>query len=84
MKERWIKINIPLIYIKPVCMAAVTVGILFFVTDNWIAGFCMLLGSYIFEKSNYCCPSCRCKLDMKRPLMKGACCPFCGNTLRAR
>lgn len=42
----------------------------------------MLLGSYILEKSSYRCPHCGRKLDMKYPLPKGSCCPFCRGGLR--
>ena len=58
------------------------VGILFLAAGLWLAGLCMLLGSYILEKSSYRCPHCGRKLDMKYPLPKGSCCPFCRGGLR--
>lgn len=83
-KKEWWKIEIPLMYIKPICMAAVMIGIVFVVSGLWIAGLCMLLGAYILEKSRYRCPHCGKKLDMKHPLMKGAVCPACRKDLRSR
>lgn len=82
MGKKWMKVEIPLIYVKPLCMAAVIAGIFFVVVGSWMAGLCMLLGAYIMEKHNYCCPGCHKKLDMKRPLGKDARCPFCGGVLR--
>lgn len=82
MKKKLIKLNIPLVYIKPICVIAVLLGVFFLAAGSWPAGLCMLLGSYIFEKNMYCCPSCGKKLDMKYPLIKGACCPFCREHLR--
>lgn len=84
MKRKWIKVSIPLIYVKPLCMAAVIAGIFFLVAGSWVAGLCMLLGAYILEKHNYCCPECGRKLDMKHPLMKEARCPFCKGSLREK
>lgn len=82
MKKKWIKIQIPLRYVKRICVGAVFVGLLFVVSGMWAAGLCMLLGAYILEKSQYCCPVCGKKLDMKYPLFRGACCPFCRAKLR--
>lgn len=82
MKTKWKKLEIPLQYVKPICMAAVIFGVFFLVGGNWISGLCMLLGAYILEKHNYCCPGCHRKLDMKHPLGKQARCPFCGEILR--
>ena len=81
MKGKWLKVSIPLGYVKPVCMVAVIAGIFFFVSGNWISGLCMLLGAYILERHNYCCPDCRGKLDMKHSLGKESRCPFCGGKL---
>ena len=72
----------PLGYVKPVCMAAVLCGIFFLVSGSWIAGLCMLLGSYLFEKSMYRCPHCGKRLDMKAPLFRGSRCPGCAGVLR--
>lgn len=77
-----IRVRIPLAYVKPICVAAVLSGIFFVVSGVWIAGLCMLLGAYILEKSNYRCPRCGKKLDMKYPLFKGAVCPGCGEMLK--
>ncbi len=81
MKGKWMRVSIPLAYVKPVCMAAVIAGIVFFVAGSWVAGLCMLLGAYILENHNYCCPVCGQKLDMKHPLSKESRCPFCGEKL---
>ena len=77
--QKKFKIKISLAMVKPICIGAVLLGIFFFA-----AALCMLLGSYLFEKSMYRCPACGKKLDMKYPLMKGARCPFCGHILRER
>lgn len=82
MGKRLLKVTVPLRLVKPVCMAAVLLGIVFLVAGSWIAGLCMILGAYILEKSAYRCPVCRRNLDMKRPLMKGGKCPFCKAELR--
>lgn len=82
MKRNILKVTIPLRLVKPVCIAAMLVGIVFLASGSWIAGLCMLLGSYILEKSTYRCPGCGRNLDMKRPLMKGGKCPFCKTELR--
>lgn len=82
MKRRLLKAAIPLHYVKPVCVMGVMTGVFFLAAGLWIAGLCMLLGSYILEKNAYCCPGCRRRLDMKRPLLKGSRCPFCGEGLR--
>lgn len=81
MKGKWMRVNIPLACVKPVCILAVIAGIFFFAAGSWIAGLCMLLGAYILEKHNYCCPVCGQKLDMKYPLSKESWCPFCGEKL---
>lgn len=70
--------------VKPVCIGAVFLGIFFFAAGRWAAALCMLLGSYLLEKSMYRCPACKKKLDMKYPLPKGARCPFCGAVLREK
>lgn len=77
MKQSVLRAKIPLTYVKPICIAAALAGILFLAAGLWLAGLCMLLGSYILEKSSYRCPHCGRKLDMKYPLPKGSCCPFC-------
>ncbi len=82
MGKKLLKVTVPLRLVKPVCMAAVILGIAFLAASSWIAGLCMLLGAYILEKSMYRCPCCGRNLDMKRPLMKGARCPFCKEGLR--
>ena len=82
MKKKWMKVELPLGLVKLLCMAAVIVGIFFVVAGSLIAGLCMLLGAYILEKHNYCCPGCHGKLDMKRPLRKGTRCPICQSLLR--
>lgn len=82
MNKRVIKADIPLTCVKPVCIGAAILGIVFLVSGMWAAGLCMLLGSYILEKNRYRCPKCRGKLDMKYPLLKGGRCPFCGEILR--
>ena len=82
--QRKFKIKISLAMVKPICIGAVLLGIFFFAAGRWAAALCMLLGSYLFEKSMYRCPACGKKLDMKYPLMKGARCPFCGHILRER
>ena len=71
------KVRIPLQYVKPVCIAAVLVGIFAVAAGSWITGLCLLLGAYLLEKSCYRCPHCGKKLDMKYPLFKGSCCPAC-------
>lgn len=68
------KVRIPLQYVKPVCIAAVLVGIFAVAAGSWITGLCLLLGAYLLEKSCYRCPHCGKKLDMKYPLFKGSCC----------
>ncbi|MEG1575586.1 MAG: hypothetical protein RR366_02160, partial [Clostridium sp.] len=73
MNKRWVKIKIPLQYVKPICIVSALVGVFFLASGNWAAGLCMLLGSYVFEKSMYRCPKCGEKLDMKYPLMPGSC-----------
>ena len=70
--------------VKPGCIAAVFFGIFFLASGRWAAALCMLLGSYLFEKSMYRCPACGKKLDMKYPLPRGARCPFCGAVLREK
>lgn len=82
MGKKWMKIQIPLPWVKRICVGAVLSGILFLVSGMWAAGLCMLLGAYILEKNRYCCPQCGKKLDMKYPLLHGACCPFCRARLR--
>lgn len=82
MKRKVWKIQMPLLWVKGICMAAVLMGILFLVSGIWVSGLCMLLGAYILEKSQYCCPKCGKRLDMKHPLRKDACCPFCREPLR--
>ena len=59
------KVRIPLQYVKPVCIAAVLVGIFAVAAGSWITGLCLLLGAYLLEKSCYRCPHCGKKLDMK-------------------
>ena len=81
MKKRF-RIDIPLTMVKPICILGVMMGIFFLAAGLWIAGLCMVLGSYILEKNTYRCPKCRRNLDMKHPLMKGSRCPFCGELLR--
>lgn len=76
------KVRIPLQYVKPVCIAAVLVGIFAVAAGSWITGLCLLLGAYLLEKSCYRCPHCGKKLDMKYPLFKGSCCPACKAELR--
>ena len=78
------KIKMELAMVKPVCVGAVLLGIFFFAAGSWVAALCMLLGSYLFEKSMYRCPACGRKLDMKYPLPAGSRCPFCGAQLRAK
>lgn len=75
-------LKIPLVWVKPLCMTAVLVGIFAVVSGSWITGLCLLLGAYLLEKSCYCCPVCKKKLDMKAPLFRGARCPGCGAVLR--
>lgn len=82
MSKKLIKLNIPLLYVKPICIMAALLGVFFLVAGNWIAGLCMLLGAYVFEKSMYRCPDCGKSLDMKYPLLKGSYCPFCKKELR--
>ena len=47
------KVRIPLQYVKPVCIAAVLVGIFAVAAGSWITGLCLLLGAYLLEKSCY-------------------------------
>ena len=68
------KVRIPLQYVKPVCIAAVLVGIFAVAAGSWITGLCLLLGAYLLEKSCYRCPH--------YPLFKGSCCPACKAELR--
>lgn len=82
MNSKMLKITVPLRLVKLVCIAAMLVGIVFLASGSWISGLCMMLGSYILEKSAYRCPGCGRSLDMKRPLMKGGKCPFCKAELR--
>ena len=44
------KVRIPLQYVKPVCIAAVLVGIFAVAAGSWITGLCLLLGAYLLEK----------------------------------
>jgi len=76
------KFRLPLVYVKPFCMAAVLFGVFFVVLGNWVVGLCMLMGSWLFEKNLYCCPKCGQKLDMKTPLFKSSRCPKCTCVLR--
>lgn len=82
MKRRLVRTAVPLQYVKPICVAATLAGVFFVAAGLWLAGLCMLIGAYLLEKNAYCCPKCGKKLDMKRPLLKGAGCPFCGEALR--
>ena len=82
MEQSVLRAKIPLKYVRRICIAAALAGILFRAAGLWLAGLCMLLGSYILEKSSYRCPHCGRKLDMKYPLPKGSCCPFCRGGLR--
>ena len=58
------KVRIPLQYVKPVCIAAVLVGIFAVAAGSWITGLCLLLGAYLLEKSCYRCPHCGKNLDI--------------------
>lgn len=78
------KIKIPLVYVKPICVAAVLAGIFGLAAGRWITGLCFLLGAYLLERNNYLCPVCGKKLDMKYPLFRGAVCPACGTVLREK
>ena len=77
-----LKIRVPLPLVKPICIAAVLVGIFAVTAGSWITGLCLLLGAYLLEKNCYRCPHCGKKLDMKYPLFKGSCCPACRAVLR--
>ena len=78
------KFKLDLRWVKPVCVGAVLVGVFALAAGSWITGLCLLLGSYLLEKSQYRCPHCGKKLDMKAPLFRGNCCPACGGVLRPR
>ena len=71
------KVRIPLQYVKPVCIAAVLVGIFAVAAGSWITGLCLLLGAYLLEKSCYRCPHCGKHLGRER----GNTCPHCGRSL---
>mgnify|MGYP004481873571 CR=1 FL=1 len=77
-----LKKKIPLAVVKPLCITGVLAGILFFACGRWAAALCCLLGAYGFERNLYCCPNCGRRLNMKYPLMHGACCPECRTVLR--
>lgn len=79
---RVLKGKLPLNLVKPICMAATLLGAFFLVSGSWVAGLCMLLGSYLMEKSLYCCHHCGKKLDMKHPFSRSARCPFCKEALQ--
>lgn len=78
------KYKIPLRYVKVICIASALGGIVGLAAGRWITGLCLLLGSYLLEKSRYRCPVCGKRLDMKYPLLRGAVCPVCGAELRER
>ncbi len=78
------KIQLPLPYVKPICIAAVLLGVFALAAGSWITGLCLLLGAYLLEKSQYRCPACKKNLDMKAPLFPGARCPACGGVLREK
>ncbi len=77
-----IKYKIPLGVVKAVCIAAALTGIFFIAAGNWVAGLCMLFGSWQFEKNLYRCLSCGHKLDIKMPVFKRSRCPHCSGFLR--
>lgn len=77
-----IRFQLPLRAVKLTCITATIAGVFFFATGRWISGLCLLLGAYILEQSRYRCPQCDLKLDMKRPLLKSARCPACGQVLQ--
>ncbi len=76
------KFKVPLVVVKPFCMAAVLIGVFFIALGNWVVGLCMFLGSWQFEKQLYRCPKCNQKLNMKMPLFKSSRCPGCASILR--
>ncbi|MEG0853259.1 MAG: hypothetical protein RSF82_05265 [Angelakisella sp.] len=76
-----VKPRIPVRYVKPLCIAAVLLGVYFTVSGNMIAGLCMLLGSFTLERSAYRCPTCGGRLTVKVPLTGTACCPQCHTKL---
>ena len=78
-----IKFRVPLPLVKPICIAAVLIGIFAVTAGSWITGLCLLLGAYLLEKNCYRCPHCGKKLDMKYPLFKGSYCPACKVELRS-
>ena len=55
------KVRIPLQYVKPVCIAAVLVGIFAVAAGSWITGLCLLLGAYLLpplrQKAGYEVPA---------------------------
>ena len=81
MKKKFV-VQIPLTWVKPICITAALCGVVGLAAGSWITGLCLLLGSYLLEKSCYRCPHCGKKLDMKYPLFKGSCCPACRVELR--
>ena len=54
MKHRVLRARIPLKYLKPVCILAVLAGIFFLASGLWLAGLCMLLGSYCLLYTSRC------------------------------
>lgn len=77
-----LKGKIPLVWVKPICIVGVLAGILFFCCGRWIPALCCMLGAFGFERNLYCCPRCGRRLNMKYPLLRGACCPDCHALLR--
>ena len=51
------KVRIPLQYVKPVCIAAVLVGIFAVAAGSWITGLCLLLGAYLLRKAATAAPT---------------------------
>jgi uncharacterized protein with PIN domain len=77
-----VKVHIPLLTVKAVCIVAVLAGVFSFAAGHWASAVCCLLGAYILERNRYRCPSCNLKLDMKHPVFKSSVCPACKTPLR--
>jgi hypothetical protein len=77
-----LKLRIPLLTVKIICIIAVLFGVFSFAAGNWVSAVCCLIGAYVLERSRYRCPSCSFKLDMKHPVFKSSVCPACKSPLR--
>lgn len=65
------KVRIPLQYVKPVCIAAVLVGIFAVAAGSWITGLCLLLGAYPAGEKLLPLPPLRQKAGYEVPAVQG-------------